>query len=1465
MLPRFAAFFFLLVTTASAQFYMPRVTSASVTSTGTLHPGDALSVAFTLASGTPPVTRATFSFTNGGRIVAGTTTNVGSGVANGTIDADVLNGTYHLSTIVLFDAYQNTYVYDASGTLSFNMTQWLWLGDNDRYDARTLQVSIAGGLDASAVIKPAVLSVTRTSPDLLPAGQPIVYSIKSQPGSSMHWSVSIRLRDPSYFLPTSSFSINDSADAIITIPTNGEWLNGKYDLIEVQVYDANSNVAYHPADGSGVVPLSTGFTLTGGLESATVPKLTAVSAVTPSTVGPGGTVSLTCSITPGNAAVKNLSASFSGPGGMTKFASSVDSSTITVSVDAGWLNGTYRLSEIWLYDAEGRQVDYASTGAVDGFGYVTTPPFPGDFTYHSQHSLNFAPIAFTVTGQPVIPPFIKIQPQNETISAGTSTSLNVSVQSLDPVTFQWYEGESGDTSRPVLNQTGSSFYTVRLAATTSYWVRVSSPSGSVDSKTATISVNFPSVSPVVTQQPFDIHQVKHVGETAAVSATIVGPPPLTLQWYRDDVALTGATNSTLVINNGQTTDSGEYRLRGTNPNGTVTTEPVLWKFEAMPTMTEQPVSQTVVYGGTAIFTAAAAGGSLTYGWYHGDAMYAVGTGTTLTLTNVTMEDEGAYVVIARNDLGQVQSTAATLTITGGPTPVITVLPAAYGSVGEYFGLQVSATNRVTQFSATGLPPGLSIGNDGIIRGTPTAAGTYNATITALNSQGPSTAQTTITINPGPFSPVFVKQPQSQTAALNTSVTFTSDAQGSNITSATWYFNGQPIPGASGLSLTVWVGSSAKEGDYWLEIGGAYGSTRSAVAHLTVDASISAPHFLTWPPDVVHAPAGATAVLAPSLSGTQPLTVQWSHWYEVIPGATNTSLSLPNVDGSAAGEYTVRVSNAYGSTFATTDLMVDYAAVPAVQTIGSGSHATVSVPASDKALSYEWYEGETADFSHPIAGGGAASLVVAPTADTKYWVFIRFANAGAMSAAALVKVLPVSHEGAYFGQASNGGAWALYVAADDTGTLVYAPYDCSAPIVAAIVVASDGSFSGTVGATTLTAHAQRLAAAPVVSGRISGATVQATAGAVALTGTADGANGTHLPMAGVYIAEAVGNSGSITYLVVGPSGKALAVIASSSGATVFSSTIDAAGQLSATSAASQLVGRIDGEVHTVALTQTQGGTTMDFSGLAAGVASTAHLANVSVRANSGPGDEVLTIGFVVAGPGAKQVLVRGVGPELKTFGITGYLEDPQLKFYTGVSEFVTGNDDWGTITGIGDVFHRVSAFPLQTGSKDAALVANVAAGLYSAQATATRGTGVALVEAFDVDGPSVARFSNFSVRSFAGSGEQTLTAGFVVTGSGPRKVLIRGVGPTLATFGVGNVLADPALAVIHNRQTIATNDNWAGEATVAAAINTVSAFPLGVSSADAAVVITVEPGLYSAQVAGNNHTTGVALIEVYELP
>jgi hypothetical protein len=296
----------------------------------------------------------------------------------------------------------------------------------------------------------------------------------------------------------------------------------------------------------------------------------------------------------------------------------------------------------------------------------------------------------------------------------------------------------------------------------------------------------------------------------------------------------------------------------------------------------------------------------------------------------------------------------------------------------------------------------------------------------------------------------------------------------------------------------------------------------------------------------------------------------------------------------------------------------------------------------------------------------------------------------------------------------------------------------------------------------------------------------------------------------------------------------------------------------------------GGSYTVVVTNALGSVTSD----AAIVTVTNRLVNISARAQVGTGSNVEIAGFVMSGlPGTtKQVLIRAIGPGLAQFSVPGVLAQPTLTVYDSNSNVVATNTGWNTNSNavqIAAVAANVGAFALQPNSADSALLLNLAPGAYTAEVSAVNGaTGVNLVEVYEVTGDSN-QLVNISTRALVGTNANVEIAGLAIAGSQPCQVLIRADGPALSQFGVPGLLAQPSLSVVDaNGITIATNAGWSTNANpsqVATAGSLAGAFPLQSGSADCALLVTLQPGNYTAVVSGVGGTSGIALVEVYQAP
>jgi CSLREA domain-containing protein len=253
-----------------------------------------------------------------------------------------------------------------------------------------------------------------------------------------------------------------------------------------------------------------------------------------------------------------------------------------------------------------------------------------------------------------------------------------------------------------------------------------------------------------------------------------------------------------------------------------------------------------------------------------------------------------------------------------------------------------------------------------------------------------------------------------------------------------------------------------------------------------------------------------------------------------------------------------------------------------------------------------------------------------------------------------------------------------------------------------------------------------------------------------------------------------------------------------------------------------------------------------------------MANISTRAFVQTGDNVMIGGFIVTGTGAKKVIIRAIGPSLSNFGITNPLQNPTLELHDG-SGVIATNDNWGDATNHQDISNSGLA---PSNILESAILTTLNPGAYTAIVRdVSNGTGIALVECYDLDRTVGSKLGNISGRSLVLTGDNIMIGGFIVTGPDSDNVIIRAIGPSLSSFGIANAMSDPTLELHDgNGVTIATNDNW--KDTQQAQIQATGLAPS--QDAESAIVQTIAPGGYTAIVRGKNSTTGVALIEVYGL-
>jgi len=285
---------------------------------------------------------------------------------------------------------------------------------------------------------------------------------------------------------------------------------------------------------------------------------------------------------------------------------------------------------------------------------------------------------------------------------------------------------------------------------------------------------------------------------------------------------------------------------------------------------------------------------------------------------------------------------------------------------------------------------------------------------------------------------------------------------------------------------------------------------------------------------------------------------------------------------------------------------------------------------------------------------------------------------------------------------------------------------------------------------------------------------------------------------------------------------------------------------------------EGGTYTLLLSADDGVHAIAYDAVVIHVAARASLGNISTRVDVQNGESVSIGGFIIAGSSGKQIIIRAMGPSLAAAGIQGALADPSLELRDSTGNLLLANDNWKT-TQEQAIRDTTLAPP---NDLESAILVSLQPGAYTAIVSgASNGTGVGLVEVYDLEQPPVSKLVNISTRGLVGTGEKVMIGGVILLGPDPARILFRALGPSLSSAGIQQTLADPQLDLFDAQGTkIASNNNW--KDTQQAAIQDTGAAPT--IDSESAIVATLNPGNYTAVVSGMSGGIGVGLIEAYHL-
>jgi hypothetical protein len=618
-------------------------------------------------------------------------------------------------------------------------------------------------------------------------------------------------------------------------------------------------------------------------------------------------------------------------------------------------------------------------------------------------------------------PRISVQPQGQTVAAGSNVTFTVTATGTAPLSYQWqFNGAA------IQGATLSSLALITVQATNAgnYAAVITNSAGAITSSIASLTVLSP---PGITLDPASSTNL--AGASVSLSANATGTPPLAYGWLKSGVGMTnggrftGATSNFLTISNLQPSDAAGYVFFASNAVGIATSAVASVSVLFAPSIVTQPQNLSVVENSNALFMVTISGSApLSYQWSFNGNVISGATGSSLSFP-APSSSAGGYSVSVTNPVGFATSSVATLTVIS--PPVIT------GNPGSATNIAGSTLSFIA--SATGTPPltyrwlksGVTVTNGGRFSGansnilTITNLQSSDAAGYALSVSNPAaiatSADATLSVR---VPPAIVTPPQNLTVLVDSNALFTVAASGTAPLSYQWLVNGDPIPGAttSSLSFTAQVSDA---GNYSVMVTNEAAVVTSAVATLTV---LVPPKFYTEPASSTNA-LGAIAQFSATVTGTLPLTFQWYFNGLAltnsarISGASSNSLSITPLQTNDAGSYWLVATNVGGSgTSSVAQLSVALPPViltqPANWNVVTGANIAMSITANGTPpLSFQWqHDGSDLKDGNGIVGATTANLSLANvhTNDAGNYTAIVSNIAGVISsAAASVVVAPTS--------------------------------------------------------------------------------------------------------------------------------------------------------------------------------------------------------------------------------------------------------------------------------------------------------------------------------------------------------------------------------------------------------------------------------------------------------------------------
>jgi hypothetical protein len=606
------------------------------------------------------------------------------------------------------------------------------------------------------------------------------------------------------------------------------------------------------------------------------------------------------------------------------------------------------------------QVDVGLNTSFSLSGLAVSPtPYVFYVTAYNTDGIESDPsdsVTYTSIASQPVPPSIILAPSSSSVLFGQPFSLSVQASGSPTLAYQWLKNGA-----VVAGATNIS-YSVNAAQTAdagTYSVRISNSVGSVISPGAVITVLINP--PIITFGPAT--QSLNVGASLVLSVQASGTGPLSYQWLKNGAAISGAVSSSFSIASIQTSDAGSYAVRVTNSGGSVTSSTAVVTVQVnAPVIVQAPVSQSLTVGGALALSVQASGtGPFSYQWLKNGAAISGAVSSTFSIASVQTSDAGNYSVRVTNSGGSVISSAAVVSVSAG-VPQILIQPQSQSvTVGATLTLTVQASGGAplsyrwvksgSYVSAASSSPDFSISNIQVGQ-----AGSYSVEVS--NSSGKVTSQPAMVTVTG--APVIITQPVGQSLTEGSTLTLSVEASGAAMLTYRWIKNGSYITAASSSGATYSVASvtTVDAGAYTVEVSNSAGTITSQPAQVIVAAG-AAPVITRQPASLSLSP-GATAAFSVDATGAGTLAYQWLKNGVAISGAVNAAYSIPSVQSSDAGTYSVRVSNSAGSVTSQNAALSVSGGAPQIvvqpvgQSVTVGTTLNLTVQASGGTpLTYRW--------------------------------------------------------------------------------------------------------------------------------------------------------------------------------------------------------------------------------------------------------------------------------------------------------------------------------------------------------------------------------------------------------------------------------------------------------------------------------------------------------------------------------